>query len=139
MPSSPITNLPGLDTTVWATVDLPGFHHWPAATARRAYLADTHRHLFRVTAEVRVDHTDRDVEFHDLGDLIREWWRSGDPGPSAGPQEASPTRDWGSCSCEAIGETLWQTLVVCGLDPVEVAVSEDGEFGARLRRVAGHD
>ncbi|WP_028924207.1 hypothetical protein [Pseudonocardia acaciae] len=106
--------------TVWATVDLPGFHHWPAATDRRAYLADRHRHLFWVRAEVTVSHTDRDVEFHDLGDLLRRWW-------------GADTRDWGASSCEDIAMSLWRHLLDAGLYPTEVTVSEDGEYGATLR------
>jgi hypothetical protein len=98
-------------TTVWATVDLPGFHCWPTAPPRRAYLRDRHRHLFRITAEVKVAHDDRDVEFHDLADLIRAWW-----------------------AAESLAHELGAAL--CGpsqqLAVTRITVSEDGECGATI-------
>ncbi|WP_406205349.1 hypothetical protein OH807_30700 [Kitasatospora sp. NBC_01560] len=106
--------------TVWARVDLPGFHHWPAAPDHRAYLRARHRHLFHIRAAVHVAHDDRDVEFHDLADAIRVWWGPGD-------------RECGAASCEALARTLAEHLTSLGLRLDEVAVSEDGEAGAIVR------
>jgi hypothetical protein len=106
--------------TVWTRLDLPGFHHWPNATGPRAYLAERHRHLFRVTVRVRVSHDDRAVEFHDLQDLVRDWWGPG-------------TRDWNGASCEAIARALWAHLADDhALTPAAVDVSEDDECGATV-------
>lgn len=110
--------------TVWAKVALPGFHRWPGATGRRAYLADRHRHLFHIRAEVAAGHDDRDVEFHDLQDLIRDWW---------GPD----TRDHGSNSCEHLARALGQYLTDEGCTVVSVEVSEDDECGAVVRFTGG--
>jgi hypothetical protein len=60
-----------MTVTVWTTFTAPGFHRWPGASGQRSYLADLHRHLFHITVHVGVTHTDRDVEFHDLQDLVR--------------------------------------------------------------------
>ncbi len=111
-------------TTVWTTVTLPGFHHWPAATGRRSYLADRHRHLFRITAHVAVAHDDRYVEFHDLQDIIRAWWGTG-------------PRECGSASCEVLARDLWTVLEEgYQLEPTQVEVSEDGESGATVTGVS---
>ncbi|MFJ2866856.1 hypothetical protein [Kitasatospora sp. NPDC087314] len=102
---------------VWTKVQLPGFHHWPAAPEHRSYLRARHRHLFHITVTVAVAHDDRDTEFHDLGDLIRGWW-----GPGA--------RECGPASCETLARTLAEHLSSVGLRVTMVAVSEDGEAGA---------
>ena len=102
---------------VWATVDLPGFHHWPGAPPHREYLGAPHRHLFRVTACAAVDDEDRETEFHDLADAIRAWWGPG-------------TREWGSASCETLARWLAADLAGRGIPVTETEVSEDGECGA---------
>lgn len=103
--------------TVWAAARLPGFHCWPSAPPHRAYLRDRHRHLFHVRAAVAVRHDDRDTEFHDLMDLVRQWWGPGD-------------RECGAASCEALARDLAAFLGSRGLAVAEVEVSEDGEAGA---------
>lgn len=108
--------MPG-GVTVWARVDLPGYHHWPAAPPHRAYLAARHRHLFRVTARAAVTRDDRDTEFHDLDQAIRDWW-----GPSS--------RDWGAASCETIARDLAGWLTTRGIPVTATEVSEDGQAGA---------
>ncbi|GAA1961967.1 hypothetical protein [Amycolatopsis minnesotensis] len=113
-----------MTVTVWTTVTAPGFHRWPGATGARSYLADRHRHLFHITVHVAVAHDDRDVEFHDLQDLIRTWW-----GPVA--------RECGSASCEDLARQLWTHLREDHqLTPVRVEVSEDAESGATLTEVS---
>lgn len=106
--------------TVWAAVRVPGFHRWPGATGRRAYLAERHRHLFHIRVEVAVAHDDRDVEFHDLQDEIRGWW-------GYGPREC------GTDSCEALARQLGEHLAATGMRVVRVDVAEDGENGAVVR------
>lgn len=111
----------GWFATAWATVDLPGWHHWPDAPPHRSYLRAPHRHLFRVRAEVVVNHDDRDVEFHDLQDVVREWWEQygdGDVGPR---------------SCETLARLLAAALVARGFAPATIDVSEDQENGATVR------
>ena len=113
-----------MTVTVWTTVSVPGFHRWPDATDARSYLADRHRHLFRITAHVAVAHDDRDVEFHDLQDLIRAWW---------GPV----TRECGASSCEDLARQVRNHLKEDHrLDVVSVEVSEDGESGATVTGVS---
>lgn len=101
---------------VWAAVTLAGWHRWPSAPAHRDYLASRHRHQFCITASVAVGHDDRDVEFHDLRDVITQWW----------------IPDQGDKSCEAIGRDLQTHLAAHGLTPTRITVSEDGYDGATL-------
>lgn len=108
-----------VNTTVWTRVELPGFHRWPNAHPPREYLRDRHRHLFHIEVEVPVRHDERDVEFHDLQDLIRSWW--------------GPRREWGAASCESIAKALFAHLRdEHGIRPTRITISEDGESGANL-------
>lgn len=109
-----------LTTEVWSKVKVVGFHRWPEAPANRDYLRSRHRHEFNITAYVRVGHNDRDVEFHDLRDLILEWWGFGD-------------NELGRMSCEDIAVQVQKHLHDHGLTVTCVEVSEDGYDGAVLR------
>lgn len=105
---------------VWSTVELYGFHNWPAAATvnpNRAYLAYRHRHKFIVTAYVRVHGGDRDVEFHDLHDQIVKWWDD----PERGVQ-----------SCEVMAMLLRHYLTAVGQRVTRITVSEDGYDGATV-------
>lgn len=102
---------------VWSEVRLVGFHYWPGAPEHRDYLGVRHRHEFHLTATVAVSHDDRDVEFHDLRDIMTAWWE-----PERGGQ-----------SCEHIGRELWDHLRAEGLTVTAITVSEDGYDGATLR------
>lgn len=104
-------------TRIWVRDRLPGFHRWPTATGRLAFLADRHRHVFDVQVYVRVAHTDRDLEFFTLAERLREWW---------GPGE----RECGSASCEALAHDLGDHLIGAGLTVSSVQVAVDGEGGA---------
>lgn len=105
------------DTTIGARITVPGFHRWPGATGQRAYLADRHRHLFHVEAVAHVTHDERDVEFHDLQDMLRAWW-------------GAPPRECGSDSCETLARDLTGHLEEAGVLVQSVTVSEDGEAWA---------
>lgn len=106
-----------------------GWHNWPDAPERRAYLRASHRHLFyfEVGVEVSVSEHDRGIEFHDLLDLCKE---------------LAPPPDWGAQSCEmvalALGTNIQDHLDVVGLfgpplhRRVLVSVMEDNECGATV-------
>lgn len=108
--------MPGPTLEVWAKVALVGFHHWPEAPAHRDYLGVRHRHEFVITAGVAVGHGNREVEFHDLRDLIEAWW----------------TPERGAQSCEHIALDLQKALDQAGLSATRITVSEDGYDGATL-------
>lgn len=105
-------------TEIWTRVELPGIHHWPEAPEHRGYLAGPHRHLFVITVWVPVDGTNREVEFHDLQDMVRAVW-------------GAVTRDCGASSCETLAlEMAAELRTRFRVDPSRVEVSEDGESGA---------
>jgi hypothetical protein len=119
-----------MNTTIWATITVPGTHYWPDAHEGREYLAQEHRHLFHVRAEVAVGHDDRDIEFHDLAELLANEARSLAYGSEGG------LYSFGSRSCEMLARQLFDWLRDTGgpsLSVVSVEWSEDGEFGAIVR------
>lgn len=115
--------------TVWAKTTFVGWHYWPDAPAERAYLRDSHRHLFHVSAELEVGHDDREVEFHDLMRVVeRSLEMIGDP-----VEWGLGGRNLGPRSCEAVAR--WVADAVARTYPgrlLSIEVSEDNECGARL-------
>lgn len=105
-----------MTATIDTTVRLVGFHHWPSATPNRRYLAAPHRHQFHITPTVAVGHDNRDVEFHDLRDVVISWWEE----------------NQGARSCEMMARDLIGHLEGLGMTVVKVHVSEDGEDGATV-------
>lgn len=110
---------------VWVRWTQEGWHNWPEAPERRAYLRDSHRHLFWY--EVRVNITglghNRSLEFHNLLEFCREATR----GPNLGAN-----------SCEmlaaALGEDVRVWLLEMGVEAIctTVTVSEDNECGSTV-------
>lgn len=117
-------------TTITAKVAEPGIHYWPDAPKRRGYLAEPHRHLFVARATVVVDHHDRAVEFHDLGDDLHSALR-GCTGTLAYGEHSTSLLDFGAQSCEDLATSILMALEVT-YDVVEVSVSEDDEFSATV-------
>ena len=105
-------------TEIFVKLRVPGFHHWPNASEGRAYLGDSHRHLFHLEVSMPVGHSDREVEFHDLLDEVRTLFPVG--------------KDHGGKSCEMMAQEMGRTLATKYNRPVTVEVSEDGEVGARV-------
>lgn len=110
-----------MPVSVTVRVIKTGWHSWPTATKPRRYLADLHRHRFHVEVEVPIDHYDREVEFHDLMDLVHAWW---------GPENNQEDRG----ACEAMAAGLARFIdVKLSRTPTRVAVGEDGEAWATWR------
>lgn len=97
-----------------------GWHSWPTATGVREYLKDLHRHEFHIGATVAVRHDNRDVEFHDLMQIIRAWWGNENDQTDRG-------------SCEHIAAELHEYLRRILPDrTIAVTVGEDGEAYATV-------
>ena len=58
---------------VMVTFEHVGWHAWPQAPARRAYLRNDHRHLFKFKVELVAEHSDRAIELHDLKESCEAW------------------------------------------------------------------
>lgn len=99
------------------------FHRWQDAPVEVSYLADLHRHVFKVRLEIEVLDQDRELEYHtvlkQLGwmiseDLLRNWQIG-----------------W---SCEHIADKILTWAIDEWPDRMlyRVTVSEDGENGSTL-------
>jgi hypothetical protein len=111
--------------TAWVTTRFVGFHLWPDAPRARDYIGRRHRHVFHVQVQVDVFHDDREVEFHDLLDLVN------DAVGALGEPLSGGARDLGAMSCEMIARHLAEAIreQLPGRR-IMVDVSEDGEVGA---------
>ena len=111
-------------TEIWVKFQVAGLHWWPDAHEERRYLAEPHRHQFeiRLTAEVR--HDNRDLEFHDLLNqakcVVTRLY----------PTTYGDLVNFKNRACEEIARDLLYAIPWV----VEASVSEDGEFGAVIRR-----
>lgn len=118
-----------VETLVIVRWTAEGWHNWPDAPERRAYLRASHRHLFyyEVGVEVAQYEQDRGIEFHDLLGLA---------------QNLMQPPDYGAQSCEmiatALGQAIQDYLETVGLfgspahRKVLVSVMEDNECGATV-------
>lgn len=111
--------------TVRTTIKREGFHFWPDAPDEVAFLRSVHRHLFHITAEVEVDHNNRDVEFF----ILQRTIASALPLLDATWQVFDSTG--GPSSCEKMAEAIARFLVGKQYNVVMVEVSEDGESAGR--------
>jgi hypothetical protein len=112
-------------TTVIVRTDVVGYHAWEGAPPHRAYLGTRHRHVFKFEVGVRVDHRDRQVEFHDLLDSVHKSLRGSDA-------NLIGVANFEGRSCEMIANELVEMLTVVGYSVAYVEVWEDGENGARV-------
>lgn len=106
-----------MNTYVEAKFDFQGIHCWPEAPSEVGFLASPHRHVFKVVARKKVDHSNRDVEFICLkNDMLacvsEEFEKTGD------------VYDLGFRSCEDLARLFAERF---GLS--SCWVYEDGENG----------
>lgn len=100
-----------------------GFHCWPAAPDKVAFLRDLHRHKFGVEVTFEVTHPDRQLEFFIVQEAVNV----------AIHKSLIPAmRANSSMSCEMIGEHLFNCLKLANFDVRSVAVDEDGENSAKV-------
>ena len=109
-------------TSVFVTADFVGFHRWPTAPDRRAYLRELHRHLFKVHLEISVSHDNREIEYHDLKEGLENWILS----------LTAPRHDFMVWSCERMATNFldWARQEYPDREYYQAEVSEDGENGS---------
>ena len=105
------------------TTQFEALHNWPGARGhvQYDYLADPHRHIFKVKLAKTVHGDDRDIEFIELKRDVN-FFIANEYGSSA-----NKVTNIGHQSCEMIAERLLNAFAA---DWVEVF--EDGENGARV-------
>lgn len=106
-------------------VRVDGYHCWPDAPERLAFLRARHRHTMLVRAQQRVTHNERDIEFFELADQVRHALEATYPAAEYG------ALDFGAASCETIAAAL-----VRDLDLSACGVFEDGKHGAWVHQEA---
>jgi hypothetical protein len=108
-------------TTVFITDRFTALHRWAAAPAIVWFLSVPHRHVFHVRCELRVTHSDRDIEFfmakQKLHEILQAW-------------DSDTYKDVHEMSCEMFAHVILQQMR--GFFPTcfRVEVSEDGENGS---------
>lgn len=117
----------GTTTTIKVVNKVRGSHCWPDAPEQVAYLRDVHRHVFVFRTQVRVQHDERDIEFHMLQTHIYALLWAG-----WGDSSLSLFCSFGTNSCESLARWLGEALRVDGIDVQAVEVLEDDENGAEV-------
>jgi hypothetical protein len=113
-------------TSIWVTFDKVGFHCYPNAPEEVAYLRERHRHIFKFSVRISVEHDDREIEFH----MFKNWLTS--------LYQGDLEIDYKSC--EMLAEELIEQIIKkydCHNRIVSVSVSEDGECGAVVESFPG--
>ena len=109
-------------TTIWVTGEFEGWHYWPGAPQGHEYLAEKHRHIFKVRLELEVTDLNRETEFIQLKRKLLVWCVN------------TFGLDTTTFSCEQMCEQIAVWARDYNLDPYSVTVSEDGENGATWYR-----
>ena len=130
-----------IEKRVYTTFRSEYFHMWEAEEAP-TYLQALHRHLLHFRVEVRVNDSDREIEFIQLGNVAKKVWvsiyRIGDP-PEDFWISIETKRFEYLCSriheleasCEEVAEAMCEYLIALyDATFVSVEVSEDGENGS---------
>lgn len=92
------------------------FHCWPDAPEEVDFLRSNHRHIFKVSVKIEVNHDDREIEFFILQRQVNNIIET-----SVKPMEQRK-------SCEDMAEVIMDYLeVIYPSRFIEVEVSEDGE------------
>lgn len=107
---------------IWAIIqaNFEGLHYWPQALNNDEvkFLANLHRHLFKVIVFIEQKHTNRDIEYL----TFKKWLVS-----------ILPKGNLGSASCEDIAKKILSKIKVKYPDrAIKVIVLEDGENGALI-------
>lgn len=101
-----------------------GFHEYEDAPNQVAFLRNEHRHLFKVSVQIQVDHNERDIEFFILKDFVEKVINN----------LFEKRTNIGSCETIAT-QILERVSVKYPSRMIEVVVSEDGESDAIINNL----
>lgn len=108
-----------LKTSIVVTFQLEGFHRWPEAFGKVAFLRNMHRHMFHFKCHIATDSGDgRTWEFFDVKDRLTS--------RAKGLLETMPSY----LSCEGIAAQMFVNYMEKAPPLFKVEVWEDGENGA---------
>ena len=79
---------------VICALQMEGFHCWPEADGELAYLKNSHRHIFFITAEFPVHNANREIEIISQQNAIKRYLLSkyGDVILGGAPVRTSPLK-----------------------------------------------
>jgi hypothetical protein len=111
-------------TEIIVTVNIPGFHYWDGASATVNFLSDLHYHNFSIVTYKEVTCLDREIEYFEFAEKIKEFIHKQFP-----MNESSVVRavNFGTMSCEMIAQVL-----VEGMHLSACEVWEDQYFGSKV-------
>lgn len=113
--------------------EIPGLHCWPGAPDNRGYLRLPHRHLFRFELTIEVYHEDREIEFHDLADMLASVVCSMDQrGVARCMPDYGAMLDFGAMSCEAMASAVLDYFHLRYPREMDVRVYEDNDCYATV-------
>nr|UWG83235.1 MAG: 6-pyruvoyl tetrahydropterin synthase [Bacteriophage sp.]UWI40738.1 MAG: 6-pyruvoyl tetrahydropterin synthase [Bacteriophage sp.] len=102
---------------------MEGFHCWPEADGELAYLKNSHRHIFFITAEFPVHNANREIEIISQQNAIKRYLLS-----KYGDEDGAC--HFGRRSCEDIAAEILNQFE----NSTSCTVLEDGFGGARVVR-----
>lgn len=108
--------------TVIVAFEIEGFHNYPDAPVEVGFLADRHRHTFKVKAAYQVSHLNRDREIFLCRDEVKSYLIEAYGSPC----------EFGAMSCEMIASEVINFGADDGMVWCEVWEEETG--GARVER-----
>lgn len=109
-------------SVIFCSLDFEALHNWPDIPEQEScwFLAQKHRHVFKIKVYKRVYHDNRDAEFIDFKHQVSEYLKS-----QFFTDAKSGIPDINNTSCERLGR-----MILNQFDAIKVEVSEDGENGA---------
>ena len=112
---------------VYCQLDFEAIHNFPDAEklCNQWYLANLHRHMFRIKCTWEAVHGDREKEFIDVQHSVRAFLNK------QFPNTVGNLKDIGTFSCETLA-----MLILANFDFLKIVeVSEDGENGAIVTKI----
>jgi len=107
-----------IKTSIIVSLQYEAVHCWPGCSIEEvSFLRYPHRHLFYITLEKEVGHSDRDVEIICFKRKVYEYL------------DKKYSHDFESLSCEMVSQEL-----LTKFDCLSVMVLEDNENGGRVYR-----
>ncbi len=108
-----------MKTFIYIKTNFEAYHRWPSAPDEVAFLRNTHRHIFYVSIDFRVNHDDRELEFFILKKELDAFLSVNYKGKVF------------SESCEMIAKSIGKYLKeLKNLPIVKVEVNEDNQNGS---------
>ncbi len=105
------------------TIIIPGFHYWDGAKNNLSFLSELHYHNFKIVTYKSVDTLDREIEFFEFADSVKEFVYSYFTVRNGPPKAV----EFGTMSCEQIAAIIASKMKLTACE-----VWEDELMGAKV-------